>query len=110
MGGNRRIGRQRQNQQQPLRSRSIPRLWLTCPTMGQPISNEAKPNLFFIPMKTPLKESVMHSLNSTQQWTPAKAVEFARQRVPNVSSFLAINVAQKHEIVNEEDWAAVNAS
>lgn len=84
----------------------IPFRWLTCPNNGQAIHVESKPNLFFIPMKTPLPESFAHAHSLLQSWTPHQCVIKARELVPNVQDpfFYAINVAEQHEIIFKDVW------
>lgn len=86
----------------------IPFRWLTCPNNGQPIHAESKPNLFFIPMKTPLPESFANALSSNLPWTPHQSIIKARELVPNVQDpvFHAINVAVQHEIIFKDMWEA----
>lgn len=104
--GNRKNGK-RQPSQPPLQHfNGIPFRWLTCPNNGQAIHVESKPNLYFIPMKTPLPESYAAALAPTLPWTPHKSVIKARDLVPTVQDpiFHAINVAGQHEIIFKEMW------
>ena len=110
MGG-RRPGR-RGNVALPLsRVKCIPQRWLSCPECGQPITIPQKPNLIFIPMKTPLPESYSDILGAKYDWTVSKAIEKAKTLVSSPNPhFHAINVSYKNEIINEGDWSTCSAT
>ncbi|OHS97269.1 hypothetical protein TRFO_09546 [Tritrichomonas foetus] len=109
--GNRRFGRRAPAPSPVSRLKSVPHRWLSCPNHGLPIHVETRPNLYFIPMKTPLTEHIANSLNQVSMWTPPSAISKAKQLVKTTPChFLAINVAQHHEVITEQDWQAVGAN
>ncbi|OHS94126.1 hypothetical protein TRFO_39697 [Tritrichomonas foetus] len=109
--GNRRSGR-RPPAPPPLQHfNGIPLRWLSCPNNGQAIHVESKPNLYFVPMKTPLPELFANSLRLQSPWTPAKCIAKAT-RLVNVENphFHAINVAEQHEIIFKDVWESIGVT
>lgn len=50
-----------------------PVLWLSCPNIGEPVVIHHMPNIFLIPMKIPLQESLQAGFPEECRWTIAKA-------------------------------------
>ncbi|OHT09555.1 hypothetical protein TRFO_21512 [Tritrichomonas foetus] len=108
--GNRRFGRRPLAVMPVSPSKSIPHRWLSCPNHGHIIHLDSVPNLYFIPMKSPLSDTIATSLRQTSSWTIRSAIAKAKSLVKNQElQLLAVNVSAKHEVVTQVDWESQGA-
>lgn len=91
------------------RFKCIPKRWLSSENHGDLIQCESMPNLFFIPMKTPLTDFLSQFLNQPEPWTPTNALKQIKAMIPAGynPNFLAINVSLSSQIISKAYWQAL---
>lgn len=93
------------------RIKTIPMHWLSAATNGQLISVPNKPNLYFMPMKTPLSVQMCQTLSISPSWTAQDAILKAKSLLKQENmKFHAINVSATNEVALPQEWEALHTT
>jgi hypothetical protein len=90
--------------------KAMPANWLACPKFGRLISFPEKPNVYFLPTKTPMPESFTDVLGPKFKWTISDILSHLNSLIPDFTSYrvIAVNVSRANEVIAAADWESAS--